>query len=206
VILIGVPADPQGLHCVDLDFSHAAQLAVDELHSTGHDRIIVIGHPADLTRRRLNYVTRFLEAAAENAARVSVPLDVIAPVEVGRVPAAAAVEQAMTLGAGSRLGLIVPESGNVQAVLHALNARGSIPGRDVSVVAVCTDAMAQDSEPAVTNVSLERRDVSRRAMETLFWLLELESVAHAPSLVELVPARLTRRDTVMLPDLPDPPT
>ena len=74
-------------------------------------------------------------------------------------------------------------------MLHALNSRGSLPGRDVSVVAVCTDAMAQDSEPPVTNVSLERRDVSQRAMETLFWLLE-------PDLGNRLPAsRLCQHDS-----------
>jgi DNA-binding LacI/PurR family transcriptional regulator len=198
VILIGVPRDPRGLHCVDLDFVQAAQIAIDELSATGHDRIALLGHPADLTRRRLNYVSRFIDAAREHADLLGIRLEVIAPVELGRAAAAAAVDQAVAFGGGGRLGLLVPESGNVQAVLHALHSRGSLPGRDVSVVAVCTDAMAQDSEPPVTNVSLERRDVSQRAMETLFWLLEPDQRKPPPG-IALVPARLTSRQTVMPP-------
>ena len=127
VILVGVPHDPHGLHCVDLDFSEAAQLAVEELWSTGHRKIALLGHPADVHRRRLNYVGRFFDGVRAHAARLGVALEVIEPVELGRAASAAAVEQAMAFGGGDRLGLLVPESANVQAVLHALYARGSVP-------------------------------------------------------------------------------
>ena len=56
--------------------------------------------------------------------------------------------------------------------------------------------MAEQAEPPLTNVSIEPRDVSLRAMETLFWLLEPTSAA-APPAVDLVAPRLTKRDSVM---------
>ena len=68
----------------------------------------------------------------------------------------------------------------MQRVLNALRVRGIRPGRDVSVIALCTDATAEESEPPVTNVSLEPRDVSRRAMETLFWLFDPTPTPHRP--------------------------
>jgi hypothetical protein len=61
---------------------------------------------------------------------------------------------------------------------------------------VCTDATAQETEPPITNVSLEPRDVSRRAVEALFWLLA-PTFAGPPPMVDLVAPRLSRRDTVM---------
>jgi DNA-binding LacI/PurR family transcriptional regulator len=198
VILIGVPNDSRGLHCIDLDFSEAAEVSIGELVATGHDRIALLGHPADVTRRQLNYVTRFHDAVTTRAERLGLPLEVIAPLEVGRSAAAEAVKQAMRFGAGGRLGILVPESANIQPVLHALNTRGTVPGRDVSVIAVCTDSMAGGCEPPVTNVSLKREEVSRRAMEALFWLLD-PTPARPPSVVDLVPAQLTRRETVMSP-------
>ena len=83
-------------------------------------------------------------------------------------------------------------------VLRALRARGLEPGADVPLVGVCTDAEAEASEPALTNVSLEPRDVSRRAVEALFRLLDPEleppGTAAAPGApVELVPPRTLPR-------------
>jgi DNA-binding LacI/PurR family transcriptional regulator len=196
VILIGVPQDPAGLHCVDVDFQLAAQLAVDELAATGHDRLVFIGHPGEIIHRDVNYVRRFMDSARAAATRHGLPYEVIAPVERGRVAAAQAVARALAWAGPGRPGLVVPNSQAVQPVLHALSARGVDPGRDVSVIGLCTDDAADEYEPPVTNVSLEPRDVSRRAMQTLFWLLD--PVAGAPpAAIDLIPPRLTRRRTVM---------
>ncbi|MFG1925573.1 LacI family DNA-binding transcriptional regulator [Cryptosporangium sp. NPDC048952] len=191
VILIGVPDDPHGLHCVDLDFAEAARLAVGELAATGHDRLALIGHPADIVERDLNYVRRFYDATRAAAASHGLPLDVIAPVEWGREAASGAAAALAAIEA-RKLGVVIPASNTVQPVLHALNARGLVPGRDISVIGLLTDAAAAETEPPVTNVSLEPRDVSRRAMETLFRLLE----APEPPQVDLITPKLTRRQTV----------
>jgi DNA-binding LacI/PurR family transcriptional regulator len=196
VILIGVPEDPAGLHCVDLDFSLAARMAVDELAATGHHRLALFGYPTEMIKRDLNFVRRFLDSARQTADRHGLPYDVVAPVEPGRSAAREAVERALASHGEGRLGLVVPNSVAIQPVLDALRARGVAPGRDVSVIALCTDVDAEESEPPVTNVSLEPRDVSRRAMRTLFWLLE-PTVTGPPPAIDLVAPRLTRRHTVM---------
>ncbi len=196
VVLVGVPENPQGLRCVDLDFRLAGELAVDELARTGHDRLICLGYPAEVMGRDLNYVRRFMDAVQERADHHRLPYEVIAPVEAGRAGAAVAVDRVLESHGRGRLGVIVPASMVVEPVLHGLHARGIAPGRDISVIGVCTDAAAQDTEPPVSNVSLEPRDVSRRAMTALFWLLET-TVASPPPMIDLVVPRLTRRDTVM---------
>jgi DNA-binding LacI/PurR family transcriptional regulator len=81
-------------------------------------------------------------------------------------------------------------------VLQAVLDRGLTPGRDISLVGLCTDAAAEATTPAVTNVSLEPRDVSRRAMEILFRLLD-RGGDRPTRLVELIPPRLTRRETTL---------
>lgn len=192
VILVGVPADPMGLSCVDLDFAAAAELAVAELAETGHDRLVVLGYPAGIIERDINYVRRFLDAATSAAARRGLPCEVITPIEPTR---AAAAQAATRIGPG-RVGVIVPQSQIVQPFLHALSARGRRPGLDLSVIGLCTDAAAEEMEPPVTNVSLEPRDVSRRAMQSLFWLLE-PTPAGPPPAIDLIAPRLTRRTTVM---------
>ncbi|SHN42612.1 LacI family DNA-binding transcriptional regulator [Cryptosporangium aurantiacum] len=196
VILIGVPEDPHGLHCVDLDFGQAARLAVDELAATGHDRLVLVGHPGEIIERDLNYVRRFYDAARVAAAGHGLPLEVVAPVEWGRAAAGETADRLATRVAG-RLGVIIPASNTVQPVVHALTARGVVPGRDLSVIGLLTDAAAAEAEPPITNVSLEPRDVSRRAMETLFRLLEQPAEAPRPPRVDLVAPQLTRRQTVM---------
>jgi hypothetical protein len=71
-----------------------------------------------------------------------------------------------------------------------------VPGRDISLIGLSTDRQAEESDPPYTNVSEEPRDVSRRAMQTLFWLLDPTPGVALPA-VDLVAPRLTRRATVM---------
>jgi DNA-binding LacI/PurR family transcriptional regulator len=198
VVLIGVPEDPAGLYCVDLDFAAAAQLIVDELATAGHDSLAVIGYPAETLDRDLNYVRRFKDALRARAAEHALPCEFIEPVEPGRAAADAAVRRALAGRDDRRLGLVVANAPARQHVLHALAGLGMVPGRDVSVMALCADAAAEGMEPPVTNVSPEPRDVSRRAMETLFWLLE-PTPGPPPPPIDLLMPRLRRRGTVMEP-------
>jgi DNA-binding LacI/PurR family transcriptional regulator len=198
VILIGVPEDPAGLHCVDLDHQLAARMAVTELAETGHDRLVFVGYPAEMVDRDLNYVRRFLDAACETAEQHGLPYELISPVEPRRDSAHAAVERALAREDDGRLGIVLPNSPALQPVLSAIQMRGVVPGRDVSLIALCTDVVAEQAEPPLTNLSIEPRDVSLRAMETLFSLLERTSTGSPPT-VDLVPPRLTRRESVMAP-------
>jgi DNA-binding LacI/PurR family transcriptional regulator len=194
VILIGVPDDSAGLHCVDMDFALAGTLAVDEIAALGHDRVVLIGHAADVIERDINFVRRFQRGAAAAAERHGIGYSVVAPVPPGTAGAREAVERA--LAGGGRPGVVVPNSQAVAPVLHALVERDVVPGRDISLIGLCTDAAAEATTPAVTNVSLEPRDVSRRAMEILFRLLDRNGEPPA-QLVELIPPRLTRRETTL---------
>jgi DNA-binding LacI/PurR family transcriptional regulator len=198
VVLIGVPEDPAGLYCVDLDFAAAARLAVDELAATGHDQLAFMGYPAESLHRDLNYIRRFEDAFAAHARAHGLPYQIIEPIEPDRAAADAAVEQVLANLGDGRLGLVVPNSPTRQHALHALSARGVLAGRDISVIVLCTDLAAEAMEPPATNVSPEPRDVSRRAMETLFWLLD-PAPGPPPPAIDLLEPRLTRRQTVMAP-------
>ncbi|MEV1249046.1 LacI family DNA-binding transcriptional regulator [Nonomuraea sp. NPDC049750] len=211
VVLIGVPADPAGLHCVDLDFEAAARMAVEELADTGHDEIVIVGYPAAAMERGLNYVGRFLRSVRRQARVRGLPLTVIEPVDHGQEAAAAdqllARRTGGRLGAvvphsddarrtGGRLGVVVPHSDAIMPLLNALRKKDVVPGRDISLIGLSSDRWAEQSDPPYTNISVEPRDVSRRAMETLFWLLDPSSGVERPA-IDLVAPRLTRRTTVM---------
>ncbi len=202
VILIGVPDEPGALHCIDVDFAAGAALAVDELVRSGCASVVLVGHSSVAVSRDLNYVRRFLDGARVRAQQVGVPLRVIAPVEAARESVDAALDAALPTSAGADLpGLLVPHSEAVPTVLRALRARGLEPGRDIAVVGVLTDAEAAACEPPVTNVSPEPRDVSRRAVEALFRMLDPEP-GDGPDEqggVHLVVPRLTRRAAAQTP-------
>ena len=198
VVCVGVPDDPAGLYCVDLDFESAARMAVDELADTAHDEILVVGYPAAMIDRQFNFVGRVMRSVRERAAARGIPLTVLQPSELGRDGAAAAADAIQARRSGRRLGVFVPLSQTIGALLHALRARDVVPGHDVSLVGLSTDRQAEEGEPPYTNVSEEPRDVSRRAMETLFWLLDPTPGVGRP-LIDLVVPRLTRRGTVMPP-------
>jgi DNA-binding LacI/PurR family transcriptional regulator len=203
VILIGVPEDSVGLYCVDLDFELAARLAVQELAALRHDRAVLIGQSAEKIERDLNYIRRFERTARAAAREHGIGYHLVAPVAPDRAGARDAVERALAVG-GERPGLVVPNSPAVQPVLHALLERGVVPGRDISVIGLCTDAAAEACAPAVSNVSVEPREASRRATRTLFRLLDRDQEPPA-ELVELVPPRLTRRETTLPAPAPAAP-
>ena len=247
VILIGLPEDPAGLPCVDLDFELAGRMAVDDLAAGGHDRVALIGHPPEQVARDLNFIRRFQRGAQAAAAAHGLPYEVVDQPGRGHAGAAEAVDRALAGGeagwhspppgtagskasggkrtssgpagskpaggnragarrgdapsgpgqrAGERLGIVVPSTEAVQSILHALAERGVQPGRDVSVIGLVTDVLAETLHPPVTNVSLEPRDVSRRAMQALFGLLDRDH-PRAAAPVELVAPRLTRRNTTL---------
>ncbi|MEH1124196.1 LacI family DNA-binding transcriptional regulator [Micromonospora sp. CPCC 206061] len=196
VVLIGVPADPAGLHCVDLDFEAAARMAVDELADTGHDEVVVVGYAASAMERGLNFAGRVLRSVRRQAQVRDLPLTVIEPVERGQETAATAADQVLARRAGGRLGVVVPHNDAIAPLVHALRKRDVVPGRDISLIGFSPDREAEQSDLPYTNISGEPRDVSRRAMETLFWLLD-PSFGVAPPAIDLVAPRLTRRTTVM---------
>jgi DNA-binding LacI/PurR family transcriptional regulator len=196
VVMIGVPEDPQGLHCVDLDFAGAGRMAIEELVATGHQRIAIIEHPAEMLDRRLSFIDRFLDAAMQAARQRSLPVDVLTPAERGRVALVSVIDRLIGLTGPGPLGLVVPNMQAQQPILRMLAARGVVPGRDISLIGLSTDADAAESDPPITNLSFEPRDISRRAMQTMFALLE-PTGAPPPPAVDLIPPRLTRRQTVV---------
>ncbi|QMU78422.1 LacI family transcriptional regulator [Streptacidiphilus sp. PB12-B1b] len=196
VVMLGVPEDPQGLHCVDLDFAAAGRMAVEELAATGHQRIAIIEHPAEMLDRRLSFIDRFLDAALEAAHQRSLPVEVSTPAERGRVALASVIDRLIGLPGPGPLGLIVPNMQAQQSILRLLAARGVVAGRDISLIGLCTDADATESDPQITNLAFEPLDLSQRAMQTLLALLEPTGIP-APPVMDLIPPRLTRRQTVV---------
>src|SRR5690606_19010879 len=71
-ILIGLPDDPQGLHCVDFDFDAAARLAVRHLADLGHTSIGLVGPPPAVLERHTSFAERLLHGFREQVERSGV--------------------------------------------------------------------------------------------------------------------------------------
>ncbi|RWZ52612.1 LacI family transcriptional regulator [Labedella phragmitis] len=67
-VVIGIPEDPDGLACVDLDFEAATRLAVDTLTDRGHRRFALLGHPDEIYERGSNFPIRVRDTFTAYAA------------------------------------------------------------------------------------------------------------------------------------------
>src|SRR6185437_14828914 len=73
-VLIGVPANPAGLDCVDLDFEAAGRLCVNHLAQLGHRTVAFIGEAEGVYRRHIGFAERTLRGITEGAAARGVDL------------------------------------------------------------------------------------------------------------------------------------
>ena len=72
--LIGVPAEPAGLDCVDLDFGAAGRSCVEHLADLGHREIAFIGESEAVYRRHVGFAERTLTGVRAAAAEAGVGL------------------------------------------------------------------------------------------------------------------------------------
>lgn len=194
VVLIGVPEDAQGVDCVDFDINVAARSAVEELVSTGHERIVLIAEPPSVQAEDFGFVSQFTVGARDAARESNTPFDTYTPASEGW-PGFGDFEAVARSLRGQRAGVIARTPQAIDMVMQLLVGAGLRPGVDVSVIGLCTDATAEAFRFPVTNVSPEPREVSRLAIETLFG--RLAGADSAPDVRRILP-RLTRRATTVL--------
>lgn len=78
-VFIGLPADTEGLICIDLDFEAAAALAVDRLVDSGHRALGLISHREETVARGSNFPRRFQRGFEERARERGVPYAIAYP-------------------------------------------------------------------------------------------------------------------------------
>ena len=207
-LFIGIPADTGGLHCVDFDFEGAAELFVDDLADAGHRRVAVLAWGHDVADRDINYVPRFRRGIDRAAARRGVRTS-WHPAEPGREGADRALDAALGAArddAGELPALVLTSS--VPDLANALARRGLTPGVDLDVMALATHEEAEAQPVPLSAISTQPRDVSRRALRTLFRLLgpDVADPDGGPvDEVELVPPAVVHRSSTR-PGAAGPPT
>jgi DNA-binding LacI/PurR family transcriptional regulator len=185
-VLIGLPADPSGIVCVDLDFAAAGGETLRHLARHGHRRVALVGPSQAVYRRGTSYAERFLTGFAETSAALG--LETLAhPCESG-------VEGVRHCLAGidrklpGTTALVVHNEEALRLLLDELRSSGRRLPEDLSVVAVCPRDVALGMPLPLSSVDIPAQDIGELAVETTIKLLDgryAEPVGLlAPTLVE----------------------
>ncbi|MFI6422586.1 LacI family DNA-binding transcriptional regulator [Streptomyces sp. NPDC050842] len=164
-VLVGLPADPAGLSCVDLDFTAAGALCVEHLAGLGHREIAVIGEAPGVYARHTGFAERTLRGLRDRAAELGVGL-LHRPCEGGHDAVAGVLARISDERPGVSAFVVQNETA-VEPLLALLRRTGRAVPEDVSVVAVCPDPIAAQASVALTSVAIPAQELGRRAVERL---------------------------------------
>ena len=192
-VLIGFPADPDGLTCIDLDFTAAGAACVDHLAGLGHRRVALIGSPPAVYERETGFARRtsagFTQAAADR--RIAATVHPCEATEDG----ARAVVAELLRGHPDLTAVVVHNEPVVEPLLAAFREAGRTVPDDLSVVAICPDELAERTTPPLTSVAIPATQVGRQAVELLMAKLADRPVPEATLLAPV----LTRRASTSTP-------
>jgi len=192
-VLIGLPRNPEGLSCVDLDFESAGRTAVRHLAELGHRQIALIGSPRAVLERHTSYVDRMLRGFQSQAAELKIE-GVYEPCESSHAGAVAAVDRVLARNPGVT-GLVVHNEVALPGVIAALRDRGRVVPDDVSVVAVCPLDVAVGQPLPLTSVDIPAHAIGRVAVEMAVARIARDQ----PAETRLLTAVLTQRDSTAPP-------
>ncbi|WP_414636262.1 LacI family DNA-binding transcriptional regulator [Actinophytocola sp.] len=195
-VLIGVPDDAEGLHCIDLDFAAAGAACLDHLADLGHRRVALIGSPPEVYERETGFATRLSTGFTDAAARRSVAATTH-PCEATPVGAKTVVAQLLDEHP-DLTAVVVHNEPVVEPVLRSFAEAGREVPADLSVVAVCPDELAVRVTPGLTSVAIPAEEIGRMAVQAVMGLLNHpeNDPNGAPTLVQ---PQLTVRDSTAKP-------
>jgi DNA-binding LacI/PurR family transcriptional regulator len=186
-VLIGYPADTNGLTCVDLDFEAAGARCVDHLADLGHRCIGFLGAPKVVYRRNTGFSQRTMAGFSAGAMRRGIASTTL-PVEEDY--------QSVLRTTGELLrqhpemtALVVHNEAALGWVVASLRDLGRKVPEDVAVVAICPDELAEQMTPPLTSVQLPAEELGVRAVQLLMSKLDNE----VPPPLILLPPRLSDR-------------
>jgi DNA-binding LacI/PurR family transcriptional regulator len=186
-VLIGFPAEPAGLTCVDLDFFQAGAACVDHLARLGHDQMALLGAPPAVYERGTGFAQRTRAGFLETADALGVSAVAVA-CEDGATEVTHAVRTLLDRNPAVSA-LVVHNEAAVAHLFTALSALGRRVPEDVSVVAICPDEVAERTTPELTSVLIPAEEVGTQAVALLMRKLDGEAVPEA----SLLAPRLTVR-------------
>jgi DNA-binding LacI/PurR family transcriptional regulator len=166
-VLIGFPADAEGLTCVDLDFTAAGRVCADYLAERGCGDIALLGASEAVYARRTGFAERvregFLGRSGANAEVWPCPDEAVSVQRT--VKELLAANPALT-------GLAVHNEPAVGHVMHALADAGKRVGEDFHVVVIGPDEVAERVHPQLPSVLVPAETLAETAVRHLMRKLD----------------------------------
>lgn len=186
-VLIGFPAEPAGLTCIDLDFRAAGEACVEQLARLGHRCVALVGSPPEVYVRQTGFAQRVTQGFTAAADRHGLASS-IHPCEA--TPAAAReVAERLLREHPALTGVVVHNEPIVEPLMEAFAQLGLRVPEDLSLTAICPDELAEQARVPVTSVAIPTAEVGARAVQLLMAKLSGDPVPAAT----LLPPRLTVR-------------
>jgi DNA-binding LacI/PurR family transcriptional regulator len=186
-VMIGFPAEADGLTCIDLDFKAAGEACVEHLARLGHRVVALVGSPPEVYVRQTAFAQRVVQGftAAADRARLA---SSVHPCEAAPAAARAVAEQLLR-EQPALTGVVVHNEAILEPLIDAFEQLGLRVPVDLSVTAICPDELADTLRVPVTSVALPSAEVGTRAVELLMKKLDHKTVPEAT----LLPPRMTER-------------
>ncbi|MCX5144259.1 MULTISPECIES: LacI family DNA-binding transcriptional regulator [unclassified Streptomyces] len=188
-VLIGLPADTDGLTCVDLDFEATGALCVEHLADLGHREVAVIGEAAAVYERHTGFAERTVDGIRAKARETGVRV-LHRPCEGGYPAMAQTLARIFDERPGTT-GFIVQNESAVEPLLNLLRQQGRAVPEDVSVVAICPEQVASQASVRLTSVAIPAQEMGRRSVEQVVAKLS----GRGTDEVELLAPELTVRES-----------
>lgn len=188
-VLIGLPADTDGLTCVDLDFEATGALCVEHLAGLGHREVAVIGEAAAVYERHTGFAERTVDGIRAKARETGVRV-LHRPCEGGYPAMAQTLSRIFDERPGTT-GFIVQNESAVEPLLNLLRQQGRAVPEDVSVVAICPEQVASQASVRLTSVAIPAQEMGRRSVEQVVAKLS----GRGTDEVELLAPGLTVRES-----------
>ncbi|WP_277212891.1 LacI family DNA-binding transcriptional regulator [Isoptericola croceus] len=186
-VLIGLPRDPAGLSCVDLDFEAAGRLGAAHLAGAGHREIALLGPPPEVMARHTSYADRVIRGFRHTRAERSLAAEVEA-CETTPDGARRAVDAVLGRAPGTT-GFLVHNERALPHVLGRLAERGLRVPEDVSVVALCPTAVAMAQSVPLTSIDIPGEVIGGVAVDMVLSRLESKQPAESRLLAPVLTAR-----------------
>jgi DNA-binding LacI/PurR family transcriptional regulator len=186
-VMIGFPAEADGLTCIDLDFKAAGEACVEHLARLGHRVVALVGSPPEVYVRQTAFAQRVVQGftAAADRGRLA---SSVHPCEASPAAARQVAEQLLR-EQPALTGVVVHNEAILEPLIDAFEQLGlRVPG-DLSVTAICPDELAGNLRVPITSVDLPSAEVGTRAVELLMKKLDHKTVPEAT----LLPPRMTER-------------
>lgn len=188
-VLIGLPAETDGLTCVDLDFEATGALCVEHLAGLGHREVAVIGEAAAVYERHTGFAERTIDGIRAKAQEAGVRV-LHRPCEGGYPAMAQTLSRIFDERPGTT-GFIVQNESAVEPLLNLLRQQGRAVPEDVSVVAICPEQVASQASVRLTSVAIPAQEMGRRSVEQVVAKLS----GRGTDEVELLAPELTVRES-----------